>query len=433
MPVFGKAEARRLKARVEKRLRAGFPPPGAGKGARGAISIVSEETGVDRMTLLHRVRKGGLCERLGYAIDWKLYMPAPEPEPVDPVVTRAKADDTAAKARHIADLERRVHSLREYRESILGLAQPPLKPSILPASKTRPGARAIVAHLSDVHRGETVSLAEMDGVNAYDSVISRKRLGRFFGTIASLSTEHWHGAPPERVVLCLGGDLLSGNIHFELIETNDVGVPRAVRDIAEDIAGGIAGLAKALGRPIDVYSVPGNHSRLTFKSQAKRRAVHNLDMLVADFAESAVRGAGLGPEKVRFFASAGPDAFFNVFGWNFCLTHGDAMGVGGGKGYIGPIAPITKGHRLLRDNASKTGREIHVVLSAHYHTTARTPFGWANGSVIGFNEYARDLRADPECAKQNMLVLHEARGVIAHHEIYLGSPEEGRLYRGGQK
>ena len=187
-------------------------------------------------------------------------------------------------------------------------------------------------------------------------------------------------------------------------------------------------LRREVKRPVRVISVPGNHSRLTLKPQSKRRAAHNLDLLVADFAEAAVCGAGIGPEAVEFYATEGPDAYFSVYGWNFGLTHGDAMGVGGGKGYIGPIAPIVKGHRLLIDSAMKTHRRVHVVLSAHYHTTARTPFGYANGSVIGYGEYARDLRADPEPAKQNMLTVHRDHGVIAHQELMLGAPGEGRLY-----
>jgi hypothetical protein len=220
--------------------------------------------------------------------------------------------------------------------------------------------------------------------------------------------------------------MLSGNIHGELVETNDAGIPRAVRDLAEDIAGGILLWRSLIDVPIRVYTVPGNHSRLTIKPQAKRRAEHNLDLLVSDFIEAALRG----DRAVAFYASASPDAHFSTYGFNWLLTHGDAMGVGGGKGYIGPIAPITKGHRLLIDSSLKSGKLVHYVLSAHYHTTARTPFGWANGSLVGYGEYAKQLRADPEPAKQNMLVVHERNGVIAHQEIYVGHPSEGSHYAG---
>ena len=54
-----------------------------------------------------------------------------------------------------------------------------------------------------------------------------------------------------------------------------------------------------------------------------------------------------------------------------------------------------KGHRKLVDVSHRTRRPVHYCLTGHYHTTVKTPFGFANGSVAGYNEYARDLRADP--------------------------------------
>jgi hypothetical protein len=357
---------------------------------------------------------------------------AQEKEPIDTVKLRRLTDDNARLVAAKADLERRLASLEDHRASILGLASEPLRPRLaLPSGAARgaPGGRTIVAHLSDVHRGEVVDLDEMDGFNAYSSAISRARLGRFFARIAGLATEHWSGQKPDEIILCLGGDMLSGNIHLELIETNDAAVPRAVRELAEDLAGGIVMWRRIIGVPIRVYTVPGNHSRLTLKSHAKRRAAHNLDLLVSDFTEAAVKARGI--DGVAFYATTSPDAYFSTYAFNWLLTHGDGMGVGGGKGYIGPIAPITKGHRLLIDSSLKAGKLVHYVLSGHYHTTARTPFGWGNGSVVGYGEYAgKVLRADPEPAKQNMLVVHERNGVIAHQEIYLGHPSEGSLYAG---
>lgn len=359
--------------------------------------------------------------------------PAPEPPPADPIELRRLRDQVARLQARLNDAERRTADAEDVRAGILGLTREPLKPRLALPGRARGaegGGRTIIAHLSDVHRGEKVDIDEMDGVNAYSSAISRARLGRFFARVASLATDHWTGRPPDEIILCLGGDMIGGTIHQELAETNDAPVPRAVRELGEDIAGGLLLLRERVRRPLRVYSVPGNHGRLTPKPTAKRRAANNLDLLVADFAESALQGAGIGPDKAAFHATKSPDAFFSVYAWNWILTHGDAMGVGGGKGYIGPIAPITKGHRLLVDNAMKSGRLVHYVLSGHYHTTARTPFGWSNGSLVGYGEYARDLRADPEPAKQNMLIVHERNGVIAHQEIYVGHPAEGAHYAG---
>jgi hypothetical protein len=423
-------------AAVESALKRGFPPPGHVKsGMTGAIAEAARELDIPRKTLTGRLAPGAPIDRMGLRINWELYRP-PKPAPAivfDGVSERRAADRAAELRARLAAAERRAGAAEEWRESILGLTAEPLRPSILPwpAKGAGAGGRTVIAHLSDVHRGERVSLAEMDGVNKYDSAISRARLGRFFHAVGSLSTEHWTGAPPDEIVIALGGDMIGGSIHTELHETNDIAVPAAVREVGEDIAAGLLHLAKVVRKPIRAISVPGNHGRLTVKPQSKRRAAHNLDMLCADFAEATVKGVGLDKGAIRFFATPSPDAYFSVYGWNFCLTHGDAMGASGGRGYIGPIAPIVKGHRLLIDSAMKTGRRVNYVLTAHFHTTARTSFGWANGSLIGYGEYARDLRADPERAQQNMLIVHEKRGVIGHHEIQVGVPEEGSIYRVG--
>lgn len=106
------------------------------------------------------------------------------------------------------------------------------------------------------------------------------------------------------------------------------------------------------------------------------------------------------------------------------------MGSKGGQGFIGSAATIIRGHRKLMDTSWRSGRAIHHVLTAHLHTTLESSFGWANGSVVGYSEYARDLRADPEPARQNMLVVHPLHGIVSFNKLYLGHPNEGSHYNG---
>ncbi len=348
---------------------------------------------------------------------------------VDAVQKRKLTDELNRSRAVQRDLERRLVEAEEWRNSILGLAADPVKPRLVMPSRVKQSAnvRTVILHLSDIHYGETIELEEMNGTNKYDAEIAKTRLARFFDRSAQLMTKYWSGKPPEAVVLALGGDLISGMIHAELLETNAPSVPNTVRDVGELIAGGIKLLRDVVKVPIRVYSVPGNHGRMTHKPQSKGRATGSLDLLATDFAEVGLRGV----KGVQFFRSESPDAYFSTYGWHWCLTHGDTMGGrGSGTGFIGPMAAIIKGHRKLVDTSWRSGRPVHYVLTGHYHTTGKTTFGWSNGSVCGYGEFARDLRADPEPARQNFLVVHPEHGVINDQPIYLGHPEEGSLYAG---
>lgn len=385
---------------------------------RGAAASL----GMDRSTFRSRLKKI-LPSATGQAN-------APKEETGDPVLIRRLRDENNRLRNGIADLERRIVDAEDIRASVLGLVDAPLKPQLVIPTKTSPkgGGRTVLLHLTDVHYGETVDIDEMDGVNSYNAKIARARIGRFFARAASLCTEHWTGAPPEEIVLALGGDLISGDIHNELAVTNTPSVPATVREVGELIAGGIVLLRQQVGCQIRVYSVPGNHGRLTFKPTSKGRAAMSLDLLATDFAEACCRAAGVG--GVTFYQTQSPDAYFSTYAFNWALNHGDTMGSRGGQGYIGPAATIVRGHRKMMDTAWRSGKAVNFILTGHLHTTLRTSFGWSGGSVVGYSEYARDLRADPEPAKQNMLVVHERNGVIDHQELYLGHPSEGSHYAG---
>ena len=335
----------------------------------------------------------------------------PKPEPSDPLDIRRLKDRHTASSAHARRLEAEVLDLRATLADVRGLlGTPPMPSLILPdrAPAGEGGRRAVVLMLSDIQHGEVVRLDEMDGLNRFDSEVSRRRVGRFFAIAADLMTAHWQGRPPAEIVLACLGDNISGHLHEELMATDDQVVPHQVRDVGEVIAGGVCHLARTVGVPIRVFSIPGNHGRDTHKPWAKRRSASNWDLLATHFAEMAVRGGGVG--GVAWHHAPSPDAYFSVFDWRFLANHGDTMGGrGGGTGFIGPSATIVKGHRKLVDVSHRTRRPVHYCLTGHYHTTVKTPFGFANGSVAGYNEYARDLRADPEVAQQNMVTVHAGK------------------------
>lgn len=348
---------------------------------------------------------------------------------------RLEAEIKALRADKKGLLERLAEA-EEHRSSILGLGPLTIEPIAAPRGKVskKNGKQGVVLHLSDLHFGETVDSEEVMGVNRYDLPIAQKRTARLFTIATTLMTTAWPRSDdaPAKIHILLGGDLISGHgLHPEHAETDAGTAYEQSKWAAEAIAGGILHLHDALrahfGKPVpmDIVSVVGNHGRMTFgKPRTKLVSIQSYDTLVSDFVEMGLKEYA----NIKHYRPKGFDAYFDVVGWPCLLTHGDRMGSGGGTGFIGPMATIVKGHRKILDTEHRQRRPVFKVFSGHFHTTGVSPFGYANGSGVGFGEFAKSLRADPEPAQQNMVVFHERYGVLRWHPIVIGTPDEGSIY-----
>ncbi len=264
----------------------------------------------------------------------------------------------------------------------------------------------------------------MDGINAYDLPIARARLARWAEGVIDLSTKHWSGPSPERVILLLGGDLISGEIHGELAKTNEAKAIPAVRDLVAYLTEAIKRILGAVNAPVDVVSIPGNHGRSTLKPESKESAETSYDTLVADFLEMTLRDE----KRVRFWKPPSGDADFLVYGWRVLATHGDRIGSRGGQGHIGPAATAARGFkRLVMDYAAR-GILIDLILAGHFHTPLQLEEGFVNGSLPGPTEYSRDGRFKPHPAQQLFIAVHPRRKVSQVRWIAVGHPTEGAIY-----
>lgn len=403
----------------------------------GNVTAAAASLGLDRRTLDSRRKVA--AERGLVAGGTAPTAAAPPVDNSDPIKLRAATDENARLRAALKDAERRAADAENHRENILGLPSEParLEPKFLRNGDGKGrGRQSVVLHLSDLHVGETVNKDEVAGVNSYDIDIARKRIGRLFETTAILMTSAWPASDgaPERLNVLLGGDLISGaGLHPEHAETDGGTAFEQVKFASQYIAAGILRLHGALAErfkrpvPIDCISVVGNHGRSTpGKPRTKLVTLQSYDTLVADFVEASLRHI----PTIRHFQPRGFDAYFDVAGWPVLLTHGDRMGSGGGTGFIGPSATIIKGHRKIVDTEYRQRRPVRWVFSGHFHTTCQTPFGFSNGSGVGYGEFAKALRADPEPAQQNLIVFHERHGLLRFMPIGMGDVEEGTIYDG---
>lgn len=325
------------------------------------------------------------------------------------------------------EYQQRIHSLNDEKtardsriRSLLGdieklerlaeMAATPLKPPKWLSPKRRKGERrAIVCTiLSDTHFDEVVNPAELDGMNAYSRSIAERRLERYFNGVVKLSRDYLSGMTYEGCVLMLGGDLISGDIHEELSQSNEGTALETVLHWTEQIASGIAMLADTFGK-VHVPCVVGNHGRRTRKPRAKRRARDNFDWLIAQMLARHFAA----DKRITFDIPDGTDRLIEVYDTRFLLTHGDQVGGGGGIGGIWPP--------LMRMRAKKATRYVFdTLVCGHWHSLIMAPTAGliVNGSLKGYDEYAAISNFFPERAQQALWLVAPDEGVTFSAPVF---------------
>lgn len=248
--------------------------------------------------------------------------------------------------------------------------------------KRTPKDRAIATVLfSDTHYDEVVNPAELNWVNGYDRAIAVKRTQNFFTNTIRLARDYTSGSEIEGLVLGMLGDMVSGNIHEELRETNADGIVNTCLFWAEHIAAGMYQLLDHFPK-IFAYGVPGNHGRLDKKPRAKGKVHDNFDYLIYRLLEKEFKNV---PE-VDFAVSTGAYYRYSVYGTRYLAGHGDAFK--GGTGIAGALSPLMLGHHRLAKSEAAKGTPFDILLLGHWHQRINLAGMVVNSSLKGYDEYA---------------------------------------------
>lgn len=291
-------------------------------------------------------------------------------------------------AQEIEEMEKLVDSLNFVK------ASRPLSPKWTMPQKGKRLSMAIpTAQLSDCHFDEVVIADQINGVNAYNREIGVARLKKFFENTLKISNNYINGVKMDGIVLNMTGDIVSGNIHEELSETNESPILPTCLFWAEQIIAGV----ELLGNRFDNIFIPcvtGNHGRQHRKPRAKNRAYQNYDWLIYKIIEKHFAKQ----KEITFQIPTGFDAKYKIYNTNYLSTHGDQYR--GGNGVGGVIVPILRGDLKKRKRESATGSPYDVAIIAHFHTLINLNSLIINGSLKGYDEYAGSQNYDFEQPQQ---------------------------------
>lgn len=269
--------------------------------------------------------------------------------------------------------------------------------------------------LSDWHWGEVVDPAQVEGLNEYNLEIANKRADRVFQQSSEILLTHLGGLTYDGIVVLLGGDMVTGNIHEELQRTNDLNIIPCCCDLADKLASGLLGLQERFGR-VYVPCVVGNHGRLERKPSAKGKVEDNFDYLVYRMVAARVAH---NPNIVVDIATSA-DMRFDIYDTRYLLTHGDQIKGGAGVGGIWPSMMKTDQRKRKRHQISGGGYDYMVC--GHFHRYGTVDGIIVNGSLKSYDEWVYTMNFDYEPAIQALWLTHPDLGVSMHVPVYGDTP-----------
>jgi hypothetical protein len=388
--------------------------------ARQAVEAVEKAGGTSAAAKLLGIARTTLGSRLEIARrDYGL-------EPGKAQVDASVPDETLQLKDRIRELETAVKAAKkdtlddEYvKRKIIGLTEsmhdvaPPSWALRLPRDRDLPGIPSML--WSDWHWGETVFPTQINGVNEYNLEIAQRRARRLVEKTVMLLDSYEVRPEYPGVVVNLGGDMLTGDIHDELSETNDAPNMVALLDLFGVLKWSLSTLADRYGN-VFVPCVAGNHGRNTKKPRAKHRAFTNFDWLLYQFLARHFEGDA----RIRFFIPDGSDASYKVYGHRYLLTHGDQFR--GGDGIIGALGPIIRGRQKKQSRNSAIDLAFDTMLIGHWHQFLALLEVIVNGSLKGYDEYAMQNNFGFQLPIQALWTTHHRLGINKIQPVYL----EGR-------
>jgi len=323
----------------------------------------------------------------------------------DAEIARLRSELADAKGRYKAALQA-IDAERARADAMAGLTGIEAIRNDVPKKVHKKHDATMVVLLSDIHAEERVDPDTVNGLNDYSLEVCDQRMSELMERFAVLLEHERRLAKIDRVVVWLGGDLISGHIHDDTAELAQLAPLTATRWIGARLRGFLDAVSEN-AREVIVTTNSGNHGRSTEKLRVGTELEHSFEQnLYLTMAAAEKR------KNVRWQVGTGYLNYLDLDGFVIRFHHGHAIKYGGGVGGI--TIPTNKA--IAAWDAVK---RADLTCFGHWHQ-----FQWlragryvANGSVIGHSAYATRIKAAYEPPCQACIVIDHGR-----HEVTKAMP-----------
>jgi len=276
-------------------------------------------------------------------------------------------------------------------------------------SEGKPSESTAIILCSDLHYEETVDPRTVDGLNEYNITIAKERFHKVFQNGLKLIEMCRSKSNIKKLVLWLGGDLISGYIHEELVENNAMSPIEASIDVYKLCVSAIDFLIEAgdFNEIVIVTSV-GNHSRTTEKIRISTCVENNYEWLIYNFLSSHYEKSDI----IKFKLSRGYFNYLDIYDYTVRFHHGNFIRYSGGVGGIS--IPINKA--IAQWNQ---GKYADLDVFGHWHQRLSSKNFIVNGSIIGYGPYSLSIKAAFEKPQQSFFLVHPIWGKTVEAPIFV--------------
>lgn len=245
-----------------------------------------------------------------------------------------------------------------------------VRPYDIEQYKGQGGLTEMVVCLSDLHAG----LVSNNIMNDYNPKVLTERLEYYAARIIMIQETHHANV----CHVCLLGDMISGFIHNSIRLENALNTIEQIKFVSECIGEFIRVISPYFSS-VEVYSVAGNHGRITAKKE-DHLSGEELDLLVMFYLNTAFRNAhDVHIHEGNVYGEY--VAAFNVLKeWRFMAVHGDNDSM----------------NTVTKNMIAISGSVPDVILMGHMHHSAVDTDGRTkiimSGCVSGTDSYAFNKR-----------------------------------------
>ena len=264
--------------------------------------------------------------------------------------------------------------------------------------------------LTDWHCEEEVEAATVNFLNEANLDIMDDRISKLGPKGLKIIRAKRQLTKVNNLVLFFGGDLLSGGIHEELRLNSLLSPIEAIVWLQERIYA-LIDFFREHGdfNHITVVCTRGNHGRMTKQKYYSIDYKHSLEQLLYNQMVMHYKDE----DDLTVLTTKGYDIQLPIYNKKYRFHHGDFKRYGGGIG--GLFIPVYKGIASLNDSGGMAACDF--MGHFHRHVADRSKFV-VNGSLIGYNMYARKNSLSYRPPLQVLCFIEKTRGLTTPDPIF---------------